>query len=98
MPSPHKDDAVLLCLPLGRGATIAAGSLRKLCDVCTQPIAVSRASLDAVIAAAAETSVKWWLICLDCAPDVVPEDSELQMPTEGQRAEIAAELRRLREE
>ena len=97
MANPDKDDAVLLCLPLGAGP-IAAGSLQKQCDHCGRPIVASRASLAAVISAATEQNVKWWLICLKCAPDVVPKDSEVMPITEGQRAEIVAELRRLKEE
>jgi hypothetical protein len=97
MAKPDKDDAVLLCLPLGKGP-IAAGSLHKQCDICGGPIVASRASLAAVIGEATEKNVKWWLVCLDCAPDVVPKDSEMMPITEAQRAEVEAELRRLREE
>lgn len=97
MSKPHPDDAVLLCLPLGTGP-IAAGSLHKQCDICGGPIVASRASLTAVITEAAEKAVKWWLVCLKCAPDVVPKDSEFMPITDGQRAELAAELRRRRED
>jgi hypothetical protein len=96
-PTPDKDDAVLLCIPLGSGP-IAAGSLHKQCDICGQAIVASRASLTAVITEAAEHAVKWWLVCLKCAPDVVPKDSKMMPVTEGQKAELRAELRRLREE
>lgn len=88
---------MLLCMPLGRGS-IAAGSLHKQCDICGTAIVASRASLTAVITEAATQGVKWWLVCLNCAPDVVPKDSKMMPVTEGQKAEIRAELRRLREE
>lgn len=93
MNRPHEDDAVLLCLPLGTGP-VTAGSVKRQCDICGGWITASRASMTAVIEAAAEKSVKWWLVCLNCAPDVVPKDSELMPVTEAQRAEVEAELRR----
>ncbi len=92
---PQEDDAVLLCMPL-TGTAVVAGSLRKLCDMCNQPIAASRASLNAVIDAATKKNVKWWLICLKCAPDCLPQDPELMPPTPDQFKEITAELRRRR--
>lgn len=96
-PKPDKDDAVLICIPLGSGS-ITAGSLYKQCDFCGTAIVASRASLTAVITEAAEHAVKWWLVCLNCAPEVVPEDSKMMPVTEGQKAELRAELRRLREQ
>ena len=97
MAKPDKDDAILICLPLGTGP-ITAGSLHKQCDFCQGPIVASRASLTAVITEATEKNVKWWLVCLKCAPEVVPKDSEMMPITEAQRAELIAELRRHREE
>lgn len=95
-PRPHEDDAVLLCMPLGT-THIAAGSLKKYCDICNKPITASRASLEAVIAAATEKNVKWWLVCLECAPSVLPKDNEVMPPTPEQLKEVRDELRRLRE-
>lgn len=88
---------MLLCLPLGAGH-IASGSLHKQCDLCGQPIVASRASLTAVITEAAERAVKWWLVCLKCAPEVVPSDTQIMPVTDAQRAEVLSELRRIEEE
>ena len=84
-------------MPLGT-TRVTAGSLRKLCDICNQPITASRASLNAVINAATEKNVKWWLVCLKCAPDVLPQNPELEPPTPEQMKEIAAELRQRHED